>query len=294
MNHTDYRQRFFLEDSPVRGDVVSLKDAYQTIIAQKPYPKALQALLGEMLVAASLLIGTLKIEGRLSIQLQSQDPSNALHWAMAECDSTGAVRALADFSDDERWGDCHNSKDAFAQLGTGTQGVLFVSIHQATGESYQGIVERICDDLGECLAHYQKQSAQIPTFIKLSCDEQVAGGFLVQLLPQSDIDKENDPDLWNRVVILANTLKDEELTTLPADELLYRLYHEEQVTIPEATPLHFGCTCSLEKSQGAIVQLGKQEALHVLAEKGELALDCGFCGTVYRFDKDDIEKLFDV
>lgn len=39
------------------------------VIAQKDYPVALQKLLGEMLVAASLLIGTLKIDGRLSIQL---------------------------------------------------------------------------------------------------------------------------------------------------------------------------------------------------------------------------------
>ena len=72
----DERQRFFIEQSPVRGDVVRLADSYQQIIAQKDYPVALQKLLGEMLVAASLLIGTLKIDGRLSIQLQN--PATAI------------------------------------------------------------------------------------------------------------------------------------------------------------------------------------------------------------------------
>ena len=67
----DMRQRFYFEKSPVRGDVVRINDSLQTILQQKDYPVALQKLLGEMLVAASLLIGTLKIEGRLSIQLQN-------------------------------------------------------------------------------------------------------------------------------------------------------------------------------------------------------------------------------
>ena len=69
----DYRQRFFIDGSVVRGDVVKLTDAYQTVITQKDYPIALKALLGEMLVSASLLISTLKIDGKLSIQLQSSD-----------------------------------------------------------------------------------------------------------------------------------------------------------------------------------------------------------------------------
>ena len=128
---SDHRQRFFITGSPVRGDVVRLTDSYQTVINQKDYPPALQALLGEMLVAASLLIGTLKINGRLSIQLQSSDPEGLLRFAMAECDHTGAVRALAGFDsydDDARalWAGLRTSNDAFALL---DKGVLFISIH---------------------------------------------------------------------------------------------------------------------------------------------------------------------
>ena len=60
----DIRQRFFIEDSPVRGDVVRLSRSYASTIAQKPYPEAIKRLLGEMLTAASLLISTVKINGR--------------------------------------------------------------------------------------------------------------------------------------------------------------------------------------------------------------------------------------
>lgn len=291
----DYRQRFFIQDSPVRGDVVRLTDSFATVIAQKEYPKALQELLGQMLVSASLLISTLKINGKLSIQLQSSDPNAPFRFAMAECDHTGAVRALAGFanhSDDERaiWQHTHTANQAFAML---DKGVLFISIHPEFGESYQGIVERVSDDLAECLAHYQKQSAQIPTLIKLATSDTTAGGILIQLLPQTDEDKENDPDLWDRLTTLTTTIKADELTELPADEILYRLYHEENVALPDITPLHFACTCSAEKSEGAIVQLGHDEALQVLdAHGGVLTLDCGFCGKEYRFDKASIDNLF--
>lgn len=291
----NYRQRFFINHSVVRGDVVRLTDAYQTVIAQKAYPEAIKALLGEMLVAASLLISTLKIDGKLSIQLQSSDEHAKLNWAMAECDHTGAVRALAGFhqhndADQALWQSLTTSNEAFAQLGAG---VLFISIHPEQGEAYQGIVERVSDDLGECLAHYQKQSAQIPTLIQLATSEASAGGILVQLLPQTDADKENDPDLWDRLIALTSTIKDEEITDLPADEILYRLYHEEEVVLPEPTPLHFACTCSLEKSQGAIMQLGHDEAKQaVAAHGGVLVLDCGFCGKEYSFDQEAIDALF--
>ena len=96
---------------------------------------------------------------------------------------------------------------------------MFISIHPDNGEAYQGIVERVSDSLGECLAHYQRQSAQIPTIIKLATNETTAGGILVQLLPQSDADKEADPDLWDRLTALTDTLKTDELTDLDANEI---------------------------------------------------------------------------
>ena len=48
-----------------------------------------------MLTAASLLIGTLKNDGTLSIKLQSSDQSSLLNWAMAECDQSGIIRAFS-------------------------------------------------------------------------------------------------------------------------------------------------------------------------------------------------------
>lgn len=297
---SDLRQRFFIQDSPVRGDVVRLSRSYATIVAQKPYPEAIKRLLGEMLTAASLLIGTLKVDGHLSIQLQSSDSDSLLNWAMAECDQDGIIRALASWKAEtdeqvQAWERMTSANQAFAELGEFGQGVLFINIQPDGSEAYQGIVERSHDNLADCLAHYQKQSAQIPTLINLASDGLQAGGILVQLLPRRDEEEQAhvDTDLWPRLSVLTRTIKPEELTTLPTTELLYRLYNEEEVVLPEAVALAFGCTCSREKCETAILQIGQDEALEIVAEQeGSFEMDCGFCGEVYQFDKDDVATIF--
>ena len=296
----DVRQRFFIEDSPVRGDVVRLSRSYATIIAQKPYPEAIKRLLGEMLTAAGLLIGTLKINGRLSLQLQSSDSNSLLNWAMAECDQDGVIRALASWKADtaeqaQAWEAKTSANEAFAELGAAGEGVLFINIQPEHGEAYQGIVERSHDNLADCLAHYQKQSAQIPTLISLASDGLQAGGILVQLLPRRDDEEQDkvDSDLWPRLSVLTRTIKPTELTSLPANELLYRLYNEEDVVLPESVSLTFGCTCSREKCETAIAQIGEEEAMDIVAEQGgHIEMDCGFCGAVYRFDQDAVSAIF--
>lgn len=296
----DVRQRFFIQDSPVRGDVVRLSRSYATTIAQKPYPEAIKRLLGEMLTAASLLIGTVKIDGHLSIQLQSSDSDSLLNWAMAECDQDGIIRALASWKADteeqvQAWENMTSANDAFAELGAMGQGVLFINIQPEGGEPYQGIVERSHDNLADCLAHYQKQSAQIPTLINLASDGLQAGGILVQLLPRRDDEEQEhvDNDLWPRLSVLTRTIKPEELTSLPTNELLYRLYNEEEVVLPEPVALTFGCTCSKEKCEQAIEQIGETEALEICEEQnGTFEMDCGFCGEIYRFDKENVAEIF--
>lgn len=307
ISYNDIRQRFFIGDSPVRGDVVRLSRSYATTIAQKPYPEAIKRLLGEMMTAASLLISTVKINGRLSIQLQSSDPESLLNWAMAECDQDGIIRALASWKADtdaqaQAWESMTTAKDAFAELGAMGQGVLFINIQPDGGDSYQGIVERSHDNLADCLAHYQKQSAQIPTLINLASDGLQAGGILVQMLPRTaeetyeveqNQDAGIDDDLWPRLNVLTRTLKAEELTTLDTSEILYRLYHEENIVAPEPVALSFGCTCSREKCETAIEQIGEAEALDIVEEQGgTFEMDCGFCGEIYPFDKDDVTAIF--
>ena len=189
---SDLRQRFFIEDSPVRGEVVHLEEALQTILKQRDYVPAVQVLLGEMLCATALLASTLKIKGRISLQIQA---SGTFKWAMAECNHLGEVRALADYEQDPRFLSAEDSSTVLKSL---VSPVLFINIEPEFGERYQGIVPLDKGNLAECLIQYYDLSAQIPTRIVLASNAERAGGLLIQLLPRNSEEEQQrvDEDLW--------------------------------------------------------------------------------------------------
>ena len=285
---SDLRQRFFIEDSPVRGEVVHLEEALQTILAQRAYAPAVKVLLGEMLSATALLASTLKIKGRISLQIQA---SGTFKWAMAECNHLGEVRALADYEEDPRFQAAEDSSTIFKAL---TNPVLFINIEPEFGERYQGIVPLDKNNLAGCLMQYYDLSAQIPTRIVLASDDSRSGGLLIQLLPRNSEEEQRrvDEDLWPRVTMLTETLKKEELVGLSANEILYRLYNEEDVRLPEVEMLQFGCTCSKERCAVALQQVGIESVRETLEFQNPIEMDCQFCNSKYSFTAVEALGLF--
>ena len=285
---SDLRQRFYIEDSPVRGEVVHLEETLQTILAQRDYAPAVQVLLGEMLSATALLASTLKIKGRISLQIQA---SGSFKWAMAECNHLGEVRALADYEADPRFNAADSSSTVLSTL---ISPVLFINIEPEFGERYQGIVALDKPNLAGCLMQYYDLSAQIPTRIVLASSAQRAGGLLIQLLPRNSEEEQErvDQDLWPRLTMLTETLKIEELTDLESSEILYRLYNEEEVRLPEVEILKFGCTCSKERCAQALEQIGAEAVRETLEHQNPITMDCQFCNTQYSFSAEEALGLF--
>ena len=285
---SDLRQRFYIEDSPVRGEVVHLEETLQTILAQRDYAPAVQVLLGEMLSATALLASTLKIKGRISLQIQA---SGSFKWAMAECNHLGEVRALADYEADPRFNTADSSSTVLSTL---INPVLFINIEPEFGERYQGIVALDKPNLAGCLMQYYDLSAQIPTRIVLASSAQRAGGLLIQLLPRNSEEEQErvDQDLWPRLTMLTETLKIEELTDLESSEILYRLYNEEEVRLPEVEVLKFGCTCSKERCAQALEQIGAEAVRETLEHQNPITMDCQFCNTQYSFSAEEALGLF--
>lgn len=285
---SDLRQRFFIENSPVRGEVVHLQETLTTILAQREYAPAIKVLLGEMLVATSLLASTLKIKGRISLQIQA---SGTLKWAMAECNHLGDLRALADYEADDHFS---QAEDSSVVLSTLVNPVLFINIEPEFGERYQGIVPLDQPNLAKCLIQYYDLSAQIPTRLVLASSEQNAGGLLIQLLPRNNEEEQQkvDEDIWPRLKMLTDTLKAEELTDLDPQEILYRLYNEEEVRLPEVEKLQFGCTCSKDRCANALIQIGAEAVRETLEAQNPIKMDCQFCSTQYQFTAEEALGLF--
>jgi molecular chaperone Hsp33 len=99
-------------------------------------------------------------------------------------------------------------------------------------------------------------------------------------------------DAWQRVQLLADTLKPHELRSLTDREILQRLFAEDDVRIFESSPVFFRCRCSRERVVGMLRGLGPDEIRSVLAERGSVEVRCDFCNRACEFDSVDIEQIF--
>lgn len=258
-----------------------LNDAYQNIISRKAYPASLEKLLGEFVAAIALLRDIIKIDGGLSLQCKGEGPLKAL---MAECDERQNLRAIAQWDDSSTFPEQISLKQLLAN------GYLVITITPRNGQRYQGIVEIIGDSLAECLEQYFSQSEQLPSRVWLAANGAQAAGLFLQRLPAEQA-QSDDEDAWDRFVHLASTVRDDELLTLETEQLLHRLYHEEELRLYDAKPMQFGCSCSRQRTLDAIISMGAEEIRHILSEQGVIQADCQFCAEKYEFSQQELEKF---
>jgi molecular chaperone Hsp33 len=285
---SDSLHRFHLENLHVRGEWVSLGESWQKIQRTANYPEPLRHVLGEALVAISLLAESLKFDGSLVLQIRGAHPVSML---VVQASSSGTIRGLASWKG-EIAADA-SFKDLFSSTSdddsTATM-VISVEPNSAQGERYQSLVALEGDSLAECFTQYFAQSEQLNTRLWLAVDDNFAAGMMLQSLPLEDTEMQTDG--WEHATILADTLRDIELLELNAGELLHRLYHEEDLRIYDAKPIRFECTCSQQKIEHTIRSIGEDEANLIISERGNIEIDCDFCNTKYVLDSIDVKRLF--
>ena len=275
---SDSLQRFLLERTPVRGEIAHLDATWRAVLERRSYPAPLERLLGEMMAAAALLSATLKFEGSLIMQIQGSGPVQLL---VVEATSDHTLRATA------KWEGELAEGNVGALLG---EGRFVISIVPSSGtQTYQGIVSLEGNSIAELLEHYMAKSEQLETRLWLASDSHQAAGMLLQKLPATPTE---DVDAWNRATRLGETIKRDELLGLPAPEIIRRLYHQEDVRVFEPRPVAFRCSCSQDRVTSMLRMLGHDEVRSIVAERGNVEVDCEFCGRHYAFDPVDAEQVF--
>jgi molecular chaperone Hsp33 len=260
-----------------------------------------------MAAAGCLMQSNIKFNGALVLQIFGDGPVKV---AVAEVQHDLSLRATAkvvgDVAADARLSHMVNAANK------GRCAITLDPKDKFPGQQpYQGVVplhgdrrEKI-EKLSEVLEHYMLQSEQLDTTLVLAADDKVAAGLLIQRLPLegegnlagSMVSKANEDEIglnehYNRIAILASSLKREELLELDVDTILRRLFWEEKVLRFEPQTPRFACTCSRERVANMIRGLGREEAQEIIAERGEIDVGCDFCGQQYRFDAVDAAQLF--
>lgn len=282
----DLLHRFLFERLPVRGHLVRLDASWRATIEHHRYPRAVSDALGEAMAASVLMAGSLKFEGRLSLQFEGPGPVRLM---LTHCTHRHAIRGVA------RHDEWPAGEMPVASLFGGGQ--LAVTIEQAEGgDRYQGVVPLDEARLSACLEQYFERSEQLPSRLMLAATAERAGGLLLQRIAvggtgaasaQADAD-----DAWRRIGLLAATLTPQELLETPCRELLRRLFGEDDIRLFEGTPVFFQCSCSRERVAGILQALGAGEVHSLLRERGDVEVRCEFCNRAWRFDAVDVAGLF--
>ncbi len=273
----DRLQRFILKDLHVRGQWIQLDHAYRAIQAIHPYPMTVSMLIGEALAASALISSTLKYEGKTTLQIEGPGPIQLL---LAQCNHLFHLRGLA------KWDETIDL-ESVTQLFSKAQCLISIT-QSASQETYSGIVPLEQGNLAQCLESYFQRSEQLPTRFYFASTHESIVGLMLQTLP----DEAMTEDMWQHVTCLADTLTQPELLSVPPMELMHRLFHGENTEWFMEEAVEFKCSCSLQKSEQAIITFGEKEAMEIFNSTESLVVHCEFCNKSYAFDKIDVYRIF--
>lgn len=284
----DFVLPFDLPDAGARGRFVRLESAAQQAISPHDLPEAAARAEGEALALVAMLGSLLKLDGRLTVQTKSSGPLDMVvaDYYGAEEGLARGVRGLARL-DPARLANLGKNPSFGALAG---QGALAITIRpQAESRDYQGVVPLSPDGLARSAEIYFGQSEQLLTMVRLTAaplyeDGMVkwrAGGILLQVVPGGT----HHPDDWERLITLAGTVEDLELldTDLGGENLLWRLFNQEDVRLLPFEPIVFRCGCARENIEAALAAYTPEDRAGLADPDGIIRARCQFCGTVHEF-----------
>ena len=289
-------EAFQIEGEPVRGRIVRLGGAVDEILTGHAYPEPIANLLGEACALAALVGSSLKFDGRLIVQAQGDGP---VRYVVADYDTEGCLRGYCRF-DPERLGEVASGfvrPGARSLLG---EGLFIMTVDQGPDmDRYQGVTAIEGETLALCAEQYFAQSEQTPTRVRLAVgransgegDRWRAGGVLIQNIAEDEA-RGSTGEAWTRTQALFETVGEDELIDplLPANRLLWRLFHEDGVRVFEAKPLKAFCRCSQDRIETVLRAFDPAERADMVEPDGRIHVTCEYCSRVYAVEPEALQQ----
>lgn len=283
-----------------------MRTTVDEILAAHNYPLPIAHLVGETATLTVALSSMLKYEGIFTLQAQGDGPLKML---VSDMTSDGNLRACASFNE-ERF---QNSREHLSALKTvegdknhlaqylGKGYIAFTVDHGAHTDRYQGIVELSGASLVDCVQHYFNQSEQIGTGIKMATGERGgiwrSAAIMLQHMPEDHKNSEAGTgnireDDWRRAMVLLDSCTDDELLdpNMSAEELLFRLFHEEGIRIYDPHPVKKNCRCDVDRVKNILYTLTPDDLEYVTVD-GKVSMTCEFCSKKYEFPSAEVGQM---
>lgn len=292
----DFVLPFDLPDVNLRGRLVRLDAASTRALSAHALPEPAARAAGEMLALAAILGTSLKLDGRLTVQTKSDgalDLMTADYFGAAHGAPIG-LRAYGRL-DAERFAELQAPVTFEALAGDGSMAITIEP--QRGGKTYQGIVELNPAGIAASAETYFAQSEQLPTVLRLAAaplylpgktaPQWRAGGIMLQATP----DGLGADDDWERLSAFLATVEDIELldTQLPAENLLWRLFHEDETRVLPFQPIEFRCGCDASRISSVLKSYSPEARSGLADPDGIIRARCEFCGKVHELRPEAIK-----
>ena len=313
----DHVLPFQLDALGVRGRLVRLGPALDTIIERHGYPLAVARPLAEAMVLCATLATSLKYDGIFTLQITGDGPIRLL---VTDLTTDGALRGYAQF---DSWklavalgpqggAGKKDAPDGYVPKLFGRGRLAFTVDQGQHTERYQGVVPLEGATLTDCAHTYFRQSEQLPTGIKISARREEQDGvghwhaaaLMVQQMPEFDagrlasdglgIDREQREEDFRKAVILMASATDREMLdpALPGETLIYRLFHEDKPRRFDPRPFMARCRCSRERIDRVLRSLKREDLADMRDTRGLVSVKCEFCSTEYNYDEGDLDRIY--
>lgn len=280
---SDYVFPFLLRKIGVRGCLVRLSEVVKTIRGRHNYNQIiLNEVLSEIIVNTVCISSLFKQEGLFSLQIKSD---GAIQSAVCDVTHQGAIRAWLRTDGEETEKNIHNLKDYTKAFG---KGYMVFTIEPDTNdfERTQGVVELKSGKIESSVEYFFSQSEQIETFIKTGISTHAhdpinAGALLIQRLPKEEYSSFEESS-WEDCKALFQTVSESELldSSISPEDLIYKLFWQDQPEGFDKKYYQFGCRCSEEKIINIIKTFSDDEVKDIKTGN-KIEAKCEFCSKNY-------------
>ena len=284
----DYLIRVIAKEAGVRGlACVTTNMANEAARRHEAAPTAAAAL-ARGLTGGALMGATLKIGQRIAIKLEGDGPLGKM---LVESDAYGRIRGYVGNPqlDLPPVNGGQNVSGAVGDIG-----FLTVVRDLKLKEPVESVVPLQTGTVDADLTFFLNQSEQVLSAVEIGALMDEAGqltavaGFLFQALPPYE--EKTIQDMIARMTDLPPIEKLLQEGDQPED-LLALIFTGMAYEVLEKRPLLYHCNCSQERSEQALINLGRAGLEELLTTEGEAVVNCHFCGNTYLFAADDLEMI---
>lgn len=284
-NSEDTLYRFIFENTDIRGNYVKLNHTIEEATQHQALPQNIHIALGELMVASSLLASTLKLDGSLTLQIQTNGPLKLL---IAECNDNLGIRGTV------KW---KGPIESIAPIDLIKEGHFIITLIQKNAKTpYQGIVPMEGNSISELLENYMLRSEQIQTKLWIHSQENIFHGLLIQKLPFNSsaeaLDHEAMTSGWEDIVMSADKSFKAIHPALEASKILQTIFSSETIRLYDPSYPNFACSCSKKSVENMLRLIGKKECESIIEEQSSITIHCDFCNECYKYSEDEVEFIF--